>query len=262
MRKRRRGARLLLAVAAATVGLGTVLIVAGTATAESRVGANATIHFWPAYHEVTLTLPSPPCPATNTSCEWLLEVNEPDVPAQTVLGTATGSSGMLTVTYSAAFCGVIQADALIGPSPWFLKYGHRDTVTGTDCATPVTTPPVTTPPVTSPPAVTPVANPPAAVVQTQLPYTAPTTPTTAAPAAAAVTPTSAVTATTDPAQLPFTGVNVKPLVLVGSGLILAGLYVLTTIEQRRRALMRVGYSVRTNPVGVHTGRITRWLFGD
>ena len=264
MRKQRRGARLLLAAAVATVGLGVVLIAAGTAAAESRVGATAVIRFWPSYHEVTLTIPVPACPTTNPSCEWLLEVNEPDVPAQTVLGTATGSSGMLTVNYSANFCGVIQADALIGPSPWYLKYGHQETVSGTDCTQPTTpTVPVTTP-VTTPaktPVTTPVTTPPAVVAQT-LPYTA-TTANTAAPAASvATTPAAAATATTDPAQLPFTGVDVRPLLLTGSALVLAGLYILTTLEQRRRALMRVGASVRTNPVGVQTGRVTRWLLGE
>jgi hypothetical protein len=240
----------------ASVVVGAMFVAVGAASAQSRVGANAVVTFWPSSHEVTLTVPSPPCPASNPSCTWLLEVNEPDVPAQTVLGTAMGTSGILTVSYPADFCGVIQADALIGPSPWYLKYGHQDTV-GSNCATAVTP--------SAPPA-NPPNNTPAAVVPTsQLPYSATATPTTsdATPAtAAAANGTQAVTATTAATQLPFTGVNVKPLVLMGSALILAGLYVLTTIEQRRRALARVGSSVRSNPVGVKTSRISRWFLGD
>jgi hypothetical protein len=257
MRNGRNGRRrLLLAMAVASVCVGGLFVAVGTASAQSRVGATAQVTFWPSFHEVTLTVPSPPCPTSNPSCTWLLEVNEPDVPAQTVLGSATGNSGILTVTYPADFCGVIQADALIGPSPWYLKYGHKDTV-GSNCDTPVTS----ATPVTSP------ANTPSVVVPTsQLPYSATVaTPTTVDPTTGTTAPATAnqaVTATTVATQLPFTGVNVKPLALVGAALILAGLYVLTTIEQRRRALARVGASVRSNPVGVKTSRITRWFLGD
>ncbi len=235
-----------------SLAVGSFFVVSGIASAQSLVGATAVIRFWPSYHQVTLTLPSPACPTTNPSCEWLLEVNEPDVPAQTVLGTATGNSGILTVTYDPAFCGVIQADALIGPSPWYLKFGHQMTVGGPACAPP------TTP--TAPPTL-----PPAVVATTQLPFTATTsTPTTAAAAPAAVAATSAPVdpSTTVAAQLPFTGVNVKPLALAGAALILTGLYILTTIEQRRRALARVGYTVRTNPVGAQASRATRWFLGE
>ena len=82
------------------------------------------------------------CPKTEPFCEWQLFVDEPDIPSQTVVGTATGTSGILTVNYPKNFCGVIQADAIVGPSPWLYQFGHRKMIkTGKSCNGP---PPTTT----------------------------------------------------------------------------------------------------------------------
>ena len=50
------------------------------------------------------------------ACTWELVVNEPFVPGQPVVGAVFGTSGVLHVSYP-PFCGVIQADAFVGPPP-------------------------------------------------------------------------------------------------------------------------------------------------
>ena len=79
------------------------------------------------------TIPTPGCrPDGNTvACQWELVVNEPAVPGQPVVGMATGTSGVLQVPYP-SFCGVIQADAMVGP-PERLEVGHRHLINTCDC---------------------------------------------------------------------------------------------------------------------------------
>jgi hypothetical protein len=55
------------------------------------------------------------------------------------------------------------------------------------------------------------------------------------------------------ATLPFTGMDVRPLLIAGSSLMLMGLSLLATRERRRRA-------VRT--VAVYSSRTAQWLLGD
>jgi hypothetical protein len=55
------------------------------------------------------------------------------------------------------------------------------------------------------------------------------------------------------ATLPFTGMDVRPLVIAGSSLIVMGLGLLATLERRRRAMWALG-SCST--------RTARWLLGD
>ncbi len=122
------------AVAVALFAVGVLLLTAGAAAASSLAGAVATITFWNNDNVVTLDTPTM-CPATNPQCVWKLQVNEPDIPAQTIVGVATGASGaVLTVAYPTNFCGVIQADVFVGPSPWRLVVGHQQAIqTGTCC---------------------------------------------------------------------------------------------------------------------------------
>jgi hypothetical protein len=94
------------------------------ASASSRDRSFAVIKFWPSRNVVTLDIPSA-CPDSHPTCVWVLTVNEPETPAQTLVGTATGTSGVLTVAYPDDFCGVIQADATVGPAPWKIQFGHR-----------------------------------------------------------------------------------------------------------------------------------------
>lgn len=66
----------------------------------------AVLVFDNARQQVELTVPGP--------VQWTLFVNEPDAPGAPTVGTATGSSGILVVAYPEGFCGVIQADVLVG----------------------------------------------------------------------------------------------------------------------------------------------------
>lgn len=183
------------------------------------------IRFFPA---VKFVVPTPACPPSRPDCEWLLWVNEPKAPGQPVVGRALGSSGTLTVPEPTGFCGIIQADALIGPNPWKLVVARRRPVeAGTGCSTTTVAPSSTSVPAQTPSPVpnattTPAATVPAAT--TQLPFTGP------------AVSTAATSSETAPAELPFTGINVETLLLVGSVLLLAGVS-MSWSERHRRALV-------------------------
>jgi hypothetical protein len=204
---------------------------------------------------VELTIPTPPCPVSNEHCEWMLVINEPELPGQPIVGSVTGTSGVLTLAFP-KFCGVIQADSLIGPAPWMATHGIRRRID--TCTTPTTTttttstkpPPATTKPTTTttkPPQVSAATTTP---TTSALPFTAATSasPTTTAPHVAAA------------AQLPFTGLDIKPLILLGSALILFGGLLLTTVESRRRALQRAS-AIRLDDVREGTRRTSSWFLG-
>jgi hypothetical protein len=258
--------RALMIGAAALVALGSVLLTAGTAAAAPRVTHFANIKFSDATGQVTLTIPTASC----GTCEWMLSVDEPKSAAQTVIGTATGTSGVLTVAYPADFCGVIQADALLGPAPWDLRVGHRRTIqTASPCpptttTTTTTTSTTTTTTTTAPPKTSTTSTTTSGVTQatSQLPFSntsasSTTTTNSASTVAAAV---SGAAKPPSQATLPFTGLDFRPLALLGTALIILGLLILSTLEQRRRALRRVGAVVRTGPE--RASRASRWFLGE
>jgi hypothetical protein len=275
------------AVAACLVALGLLIPTTGVASASSPVGAVADITFWNNDNVVTLNVPSL-CPTGNPNCVWMLWVNEPDIPAQTVVGRATGTSGVLTVAYPADFCGVIQADVLVGPAPWRLMFGHQASIQTGACDCPVapaassvgsgsgqtrsgrhatirrspaggpararrslagddapTRRSTARGPGTSQrspvdgQATTPAAicNPTTAITDEVNTVPANTVP----PSTSQVQFTSTASTVSAPdATLPFTGMDFRPLVIAGSSLVLVGLGLVTTFEQRRRALTRTG----------------------
>jgi len=49
---------------------------------------------------------------------------------------------------------------------------------------------------------------------------------------------------------------------IGVVLILLGFYILTTLEQRRRALRRMDYSMRSSSAAGVATRTSRWFLGD
>jgi hypothetical protein len=121
----------------------------------------------------------------------------------------------LTVALPADFCGVVQADALIGPMPWRKVVGHKSTVqTSASCS---------------------------------LPFTAATTAT--APAAPKLT------------QLPFTGIDIKPLTVLGLALTLLGSLMATDFDRRRGEARRPKEWTWSEAVGA-AGTVVRWFFGD
>jgi len=254
MQEGRRSTSGWLAPAAAVLfALGSVLIgsvVVGSAPASAGArGAFAVIKFWPTYNEVTLEIPAPPCRNRPANCVWRMMENEPNIPAQTVVGIATGTSGILTLPYPTNFCGVIQADALVQSTPngpWSFQIGRRTVLNPPTCArvTPTGNEPTTTTTTTKPHAAAPPA---------QLPFTG---------SASTSTTAAVLVSKTDPTQLPFTGIDVKPLAIAGASLILLAMSILTTLEQRRRGLRRAGDAVRSGAVGVYDSRASHWFLGE
>jgi hypothetical protein len=159
--------------------------------------------------EVELTIPSPPCPPSESACQWMLYVNEPGVNGQPTISEVIGTSGTLTVPYPPDFCGVIQADALIGPGAWAYQTGERTSIA--TCPQPDVV--ATTAPATTAPSSGDVAIPASvgAVQPTTLPFSdVAATYASDGPVAGAAT------------SLPFTGVDIGPLVLVGLASVLGG----------------------------------------
>ena len=179
---------------------------------------------------VTLTLPTQGCPLRRPNCEWMLFVNDPTtgklIGTATGPGAATGSASAVGVTVAlpACFDGVVQADALIGPSPWRKVVGRK------------------------------------ATVQTSASCTLPFTASNAGADGAAASPGSAP-AVAKLAQLPFTGIDIKPLTLLGVSLTVLGLLMATDFDQRRKKPRRSKRRTWSETV-VQAGAVARWLLGD
>ncbi len=221
---------------------------AGAASSSLKPAPYAIIKFWPASDAATLTVPVPSCPGSGT-CPWMLVVDEPDTPGQTVVGMDIGSSGVLRVNYPAGVCGTeIQADAFRGPPPWRLRIGFRTTVTtAADCAP--------TPPVKQPTVVPDAVLPPSAAVTTDGSGTGSTS------AAPAVTEAAVAAPADQGGQLPFTGLDVGHLLSLGMSLVGVSVILLTTVEQRRQARRRLAHALKGCPPGVAVSRTSRWLLG-
>jgi hypothetical protein len=208
--------------------IGFTVTLGGAAWSASDNPSAPVITFDDAGHQAQLTIPTPACPASQPGCEWKFFLNEPKLSVD--VATVYGTSGTLTIPYPKDFCGVIQADAYVGP-PWVAKRGWQHTIS--DCTpTPPTTvlpgPPVTAPPVTAPPATTPITPPASTPLPSKLPVVAATSATipdgspttTVAPSVVPATATPA--ATPAAAQLPYTGLSVRPLLITGLTLVLLG----------------------------------------
>ncbi len=115
------------------LGLAAVPLSLAFSTQVANADSHAQINFDDIGRVVTLTIPTPPCRPDHQSiaCTWELFVNEPDVPGQPVVGEVYGTSGVLSVNYP-AFCGVIQADAIVGPPPRF-EVGYRHQIENCGC---------------------------------------------------------------------------------------------------------------------------------
>lgn len=240
--------RLVVAILSAGAVFVLTSMTMGTTWSAAAGPPTATPVFDDAARQVTLTIPTPPCAPGQEGCKWLLFVNEPDVPGKPVVDSVTGTVGVLTVQYPPNFCGVLQADARTGP-PWVQVRGLRHTVSTDHCPPPptitttttttTTTTSTTAPPV--PPIVAAGGQPPAepatpARQPAVLPFTAGEA---ASPSTSA--PTSGAVAT----RLPFTGLDTKPLWILGLSLVAFGLTLLGSGPKWRRLLHRLGYTRRS-----------------
>jgi hypothetical protein len=202
--------------------------------------------------QATLTLPPPPCTGSQPNCQWMLFMNEPRVDGKPVVGMVTGTSGVLTLKYP-PFCGIIQVDALIGPSPWVFESGLTHVIAG--CKPPPST--TATPPTTTTSPVPPKVSssnsvPPQVSSSSTIPNGSSALPFTAA--------TSTTPIVNGASQLPFTGADVKLLAILGSLLILVGGLLLTTVESRRRALTR-GMMIKLDQVKDGANKTSSWFLG-
>ncbi len=133
--------RTILAVSAIIVVIAVSVILGGAAVSASDTSSTAVIIFDDAAQQAKLIIPTPACPASQPDCQWKFFLNEPKLSVD--VATVYGTSGTLTIDYPKDFCGVIQADAYVGP-PWVAERGFQHTIE--DCTSPTTTmdAPVTT----------------------------------------------------------------------------------------------------------------------
>jgi hypothetical protein len=231
-------------------------VAVGTAWGAPGAPSSAVITFDDSAQQVTLQIPSPACPTTQPNCQWKFFLNEPKLSVD--VATIYGTSGTLTLAYPPNFCGVIQADAYVGP-PWVPKRGWQHTIE--DCTTAATattdlpdtggttattdqpdTPPSSTPTTEAPEQggtnapVTPSGPPPGTVQlpDTQAAAVAPTVSPSAtgapAPTPSALPETAAASAR--PTSLPFTGADLQPFVYLGTMFVVLGLVLMARRRQR------------------------------
>jgi len=251
--------RLTAVLAIAMMAFGGSMVAAGAAGAAGGGQTSAArpyLIFNNDKQQAQLTIPTPPCPPKkNKHCKWKLYMNLPTMPQTPTVGYVIGKTGTLTIPYP-KYCGQIQADALIGPSPWVYKIGIRTQImtchetTTTTTTTTTTRPPATTttsstvPPIVAASSTTPTT----ATPTSALPFTDPTTATTASAQTAA-------------AELPFTGFDIKPLVLFGVLLMVLGGFLLSTVESRRRMLRRAT-AVNLEHVKDGMRNTSSWFLGE
>jgi hypothetical protein len=248
-------------VAASSVLALTLLSVSLGAAAWSVTGSPSTavITFDDAAQQVTLTIPTPACPTTQPNCMWKFFLNEPKLSVDVAI--VYGTSGTLTLAYPKNFCGVIQADAYVGP-PWVAKRGFQHTIQ--DCSGPVTPTPPASPTTTEQPGqasatstttstvpgpVDAASSPPPAA-SAGSPPGAPTSGSGGAAGTSNNAPADATSGTPASAPvhaatglLPFTGVGFQQFLLIGLSLVVLGLALLTSTESGRRMARRLAATV-------------------
>ncbi len=240
-------------IVGAIVGLIALSLPLETAAVSAADGSSsAVIIFDDTAHQAQLIIPTPACPASQPDCQWKFFLNEPKLSVD--VATVYGTSGTLTIDYPPNFCGVIQADAYVGP-PWVAKRGFQHTIE--DCTPPPTVTAVTPTTVQPPPPVNSAGATPPTVPGS---VSATTVPPPAASADAAPQVSGSVgvpsVASTDatPAQLPFTGANIKPFLFIGLTLVSLGLFLLSSDISRRRLARRLG-DFPGQPWGAADGRL-------
>jgi len=222
--------RIIVVLSSVTALIALSVTLGGAAWSANTPPTAAVIVFDDAAQQAQLIIPTPACPETQPECQWKFFLNEPKLHVD--VATVYGTSGTLTIPYPSKFCGVIQADAYVGP-PWVAKRGFQHTINNCEPPTPVITTTTTTTTTTEPPP----------------PTTGPPTPPTAPPPASHVvppvvpvptaTPVAVTTPKAVPTQLPFTGVDTKPLLAIGLLLVMLGMVLLNNTESWRRMARRL-----------------------
>ncbi len=221
--------RIIVAIASVMTLITFSITLGGAAWSATDAPSTAVITFDDAAQQVTLQIPSPACPASQPTCQWKFFLNEPKLSVD--VATVYGTSGTLTLAYPPNFCGVIQADAYVGP-PWVAKRGFQHTIE--DCEPPTTTTTTTEPPTTTTTTTTSTTLPPVPP-----PISGPTVePPTPAPVVVPVAAPAPAPAPAPITQLPFTGKNLKPFLVVGLTLVALGLALLAPGEFWRRGPRR------------------------
>ncbi len=252
-----RGRAVFVAAGAAVTA---VALSGGTAWAAGASVPGPQLAFDAPQQQASLVISAPACPTSDPGCEWMLFMNAPLVPNAPVIGEVTGTSGRLTIPYPTDFCGVVQADALIGRAPfvgaaaWTYVSGMRTSIstcqsgsgggtgsngggTGSNGGGTGSNGGGTT------------GTNPLSLQSTSLPFTASASPTGA----------TGGTGGTVPSQLPFTGSNLPPVLIAAAGSLVAGL-VLTGAD--RWVLRVVGRRPAAVDVPVRgAGRVAGWLTG-
>jgi LPXTG cell wall anchor motif len=206
------------------LGGAVVAVIVGLLVWASPLGAAAPVIQF-ASSGVTATLPA----CTVESCTWTLSV---DVPATGhVIGVVSGTAGVLSVAVP-PICGVVQADISLNGAHGF---GHRHTystcppgsTTTTTSTTSTTTPSATTTTPGSGCAAGGFAGCSGGGNMQPPPAAGPTAPVASSTAPAAPVAHPAAPAATTAPQLPYTGVDVTPYAVVGGGLVVIGLLLMS-----------------------------------
>ena len=258
--------RAVAALALILVVSGSAMFCAGTAWATTAPPTNPVLLFDNAAGVAKLVIPTPSCSAAIPNCHWMLYMNLPLLPHQPRVGIVIGTHGVLVLPLP-KFCGVIQADALVGPlsnpATWVYKVGIRERVhtcgypTTTTTTTTTTRPDPTTTTTTRPRSTT------TTTVAPKVAATASSDPATTATTAALPFTEATSTSSTQPAtaQLPFTGLDFKPLAILGSALVILGGLMLSTVESRRRMLQRAT-AIKLDDVKDGARRTSSWFLGQ
>jgi hypothetical protein len=226
----------IVKVAGAIIGLVAISLPLESAAVQAADSSSSpVIIFNDSARQAELIIPTPACPASQPNCQWKFFLNEPKLSVD--VATVYGTSGTLTIDYPSDFCGVIQADAYVGP-PWVAKRGFQHTIE--DCAPP-TSPTAVPPDAPATNAPTPPATSATTVPAPELgSVSAASASPPVAPQVASASSAPAAPPAAAPSQLPFTGANIRPVLFSGLTLVVLGLYLLTSSVSRRRMARRVG----------------------
>jgi hypothetical protein len=252
--------RTAVVLAIAMVVSGAALFSAGTAWAGQAQSAHLVLSFNDQAKQAQLRIRPQACPHATRKCVWMLFMNLPLLPGQPFVAEVKGTFDTISLPYP-KFCGVIQADALRGPAPWTYRLGIREKIDNCHgSGHPSTTDPTTPDP---PPTIGPPTSPNPPGVQTVAAATASTSgvSTTGSPSALPFSDSPSSTVSEPAAaQLPFTGMDPRPLLIFGVTLMALGSVLLSTVESRRRLLRRAA-ALRIDHVKDGARRTSSWFLG-